>query len=226
MNIYFITVNLLKERYRHESGLHSDTNIVIADNEQAAIDIMYDLMKPYVLNKSAVFVAKGANSVAETGHGEDVQEYLITPSLKDSKTQWESLNVLLEHYIRYGYHIYDKDGEVELLNYYQHFGVDEFPDIPVIPEEESAELKTYDCNELISTGSYNLTSESTHTPIANKEFRVDVGVHDEIVMQTAYLAEAGQTRLYYRTGTLQAADTYDWVSWIPISHEAQVIEIV
>ena len=108
MNIYFITVKLLKERYRHEAGLHSDTNIVIANSEQEAIDIMYKLMKPYVLNKSDVFLAKGANGSAETGNGKDVQEYLITPSLKGSKTQWESLDKLLGHYIRYGYHIYDK----------------------------------------------------------------------------------------------------------------------
>lgn len=229
MNIYFITVKLLKERYRHESGLHSDTNIVIAESEQSAIDIMYNLMKPYVYSKSDVFVAKDAIGKAKTGHGMNVQEYLITPSLKGSKTQWESLDKLLTHYIRYGYHIYDKDGEVELLNYYQHFGVDEFPDIPVPPTPiipgGDEETKTYDCNKLTDSGFYNLSTESINTPITDKEFRVEVGAHDDIIMQTAYLAEANQTRIYYRTGNLQNSE-YTWTRWIPISHEGQITEII
>lgn len=228
MNIYFITTQLLQERYRHAAGLHSDTNIVIAESEENAIDIMYNLMKPYVLNRDSIQVAKGANLNALTGHGQDVQQYLITPSLRNSQTQWQSLEKLVEHYIRYNYHIYDKDGEVELLNYYQHFGNDEFPNIPHIPGSDEGSSDTddvspviADCNDLVSPGNYNLLKGSANTPI-NDAFHVVVSVFDNTVMQTAYLADSTNTRVYYRVGTI-SDKTY--TSWMPVLHETEVTQI-
>ena len=225
MNIYFITTQLLQERYRHAAGLHSDTNIVIAESEEDAIDVMYNRIKPYVLNRDSVCVAKGANLQALTGHGTDVQKYLITPSLKDSKTQWQSLDKLMEHYIRYNYHVYDKDGEVELLNYYQHFGKDEFPGIPEgegeLGSDGDVETLIADCNDLVTSGSYNLLKGSANTPLS-ESFHVVVSVFDHTVMQTAYLADSTNTRVYYRTGTV---NDKVYTSWIPVLHETEVTQL-
>ena len=225
MNIYFITTRLLQERYRHAAGLHSDTNIVIAESEENAIDVMYNLMKPYVLNRDSICVANGVNLQALTGHGTDVQQYLTAPSLKDCKTQWQSLDKLKEHYIRYNYHIYDKDGEVELLNYYQHFGRDEFPDIPKGDGESEGnsgtETLVADCNDLVTSGNYNLLKGSTNRPLADSYY-VHVSVFDNTVMQTAYLADSTNTRVYYRTG---AVNDKVYTSWIPVLHETEVTQI-
>lgn len=132
MNIYFIDVEMYEEKDRWITGIHNKTNLVIAENEQEAIEIMQNLTAPYYRE---VKITEGVDKVVETGNGNDVQQYLDLPSFEGCTTQWECLERLHDHYVRYEYKIYDKDGEVELLNYYQHFGKDEFPtEIPKDPE--------------------------------------------------------------------------------------------
>lgn len=124
MNIYYIDVEMFKDSDRWITGIHNKTNLVIAESEEDAISIMKSLTHPYYRE---VKVTEGVDRIVITGNGDNVEEYLDEPDVYNCKTQKEWLDKFNNHYIRYNYKIYDKGGEVEMLNYYQHFGIDEFP---------------------------------------------------------------------------------------------------
>lgn len=134
MNIYYIDIEMFKDSDRWITGIHNKTNLVIAESEEDAINIMKSLTHPYYREVKAT---EGVNKIVITGNGNNVKEYLNEPDVYICKTQKEWLDKFNDHYIRYNYKIYDKDGEVELLNYYQHFGIDEFPkELPKEPTKK------------------------------------------------------------------------------------------
>lgn len=92
---------------------------------------------------------------------------------------------------------------------------------------ESLTPETLDCNTLVTPGPFLLAATSTNTPIENKRFRVVVSVFDTQILQTAYIAESGETGIFYRTGTLiHNEECITWENWIPMIHEATVTEII
>ena len=137
MNIYFVTVSLLHENMRHAAGLHSDTNIVIAESEDDALSIMRNLFRPYILNDDSVFIAKNLNhlNAVQRGNGNNAEKYLNFPNNVPYDTLSEYLDILKDHYDRYEYHIYDKSGEVKILNgYLRDLKATSFePASPVLP---------------------------------------------------------------------------------------------
>lgn len=120
MNIYFVTVSLLHENMRHAAGLHSDTNIVIAESEDEALSIMRNLFRPYILNDDSVFISNDLklDNAVQRGNGSSSVEYLNFPCNVSYDTLKDYLELLKDHYNLYEYAIYDKSGEVKILNNY------------------------------------------------------------------------------------------------------------
>ncbi len=120
LNIYFVTVKLLHESMRHAAGLHSDTNIVIAESEDEALSIMRNLFRPYILNDDSVFISNDLklDNAVQRGNGSSSVEYLNFPCNVSYDTLKDYLELLKDHYNLYEYAIYDKSGEVKILNNY------------------------------------------------------------------------------------------------------------
>lgn len=84
-----------------------------------------------------------------------------------------------------------------------------------------------DCNNLTEPNQYNLKRGSINTPEGTQECQspwvVYVKRYNTQVLQTAYSADAGDTRIYYRTGTLiESNNSITWLDWIPMIHETNV----
>lgn len=83
-----------------------------------------------------------------------------------------------------------------------------------------------DCNKLIEHNIYHLKEGSLNTPEGVEECEspwiIDVKTYNAQVLQTAYSADDGDTRIYYRTGTMITAEETTWLEWIPMIHEANV----
>lgn len=92
--------------------------------------------------------------------------------------------------------------------------------------DETMPSEKLDCDTLITSGPYNLSDLSTHTPIEGKNFSIVVRQFLPQILQTAYMAEQGETGVFYRTGTLISGDSnVVWQDWIPMIHEVTVTEV-
>ena len=94
------------------------------------------------------------------------------------------------------------------------------------------EIAVQDCNLLYMPGEYNCAAGSPNAPTDSQEYKVQVKRFSNQILQTAYLVEDGETRIYYRTGLLISEATEDssavteWNSnWVPMIHEGNVMVI-
>lgn len=96
------------------------------------------------------------------------------------------------------------------------------------------EIAVQDCNLLYMPGEYNCAAGSPNAPTSSQEYKIQVKRFGNQILQTAYLAESGETRIYYRTGLLLAEATEEseaitqWdidKSWVPMIHEGNVMVI-
>ena len=85
-----------------------------------------------------------------------------------------------------------------------------------------------DCNLLVKRGEFNLKEQSLNTPegaeASTSPWIVDVKVFSYQVVQTAYSADDGDTKVFYRTGTIVPDNNTVWQGWVPMIHETKVQE--
>lgn len=104
---------------------------------------------------------------------------------------------------------------------------------------EEKEPSIQNCNLLVEPGEYNLAVGSVNVPINGQAFKVEVRRFKDKVLQTAYLTQMQigtetslETRIYYRTGKVLVEATTDtdpeieFINWVPMLHEGEVMEIV